>query len=47
MPVREGMLPGYLITFPSTALREAILRTGMTKGMEASYARLEGEMLAA
>ena len=47
VPVREGTLLSYLITFPSTELRDTILGTGMTKGMEASYARLEREVLAA
>lgn len=33
------------IAFPSKEARDAILGTGMVDGMEASYARLEGEVL--
>ncbi|HWM32698.1 MAG TPA: SRPBCC family protein [Pseudolysinimonas sp.] len=36
-----------LITYPDMAQRDMILATGMTEGMEASYARLEREVLAA
>ncbi|MGV3711656.1 SRPBCC domain-containing protein [Pseudolysinimonas sp.] len=36
-----------LITYPSVEQRDMILATGMTDGMEASYARLEREFLAA
>jgi uncharacterized protein YndB with AHSA1/START domain len=46
-PVKEGTLMSILITFPSKELRDMILGTGMTKGMEASYVRLEREVLAA
>jgi uncharacterized protein YndB with AHSA1/START domain len=35
-----------LITYPDQAQRDMILATGMTDGMEASYARLEREVLA-
>jgi uncharacterized protein YndB with AHSA1/START domain len=35
------------ITYPSAALRDMILGTGMVDGMEASYARMEAEVLAA
>jgi uncharacterized protein YndB with AHSA1/START domain len=35
-----------LITYPSVEQRDMILATGMTDGMEASYARLEGGVLA-
>ncbi len=46
-PLQEGTLMSLLITYPSKELRDMILGTGMTKGMEASYARLEQEVLAA
>ncbi len=45
-PVREGTLMSLLITYPSKELRDTILGTGMTTGMEASYRRLELEVLA-
>jgi hypothetical protein len=35
-----------VITFPNAEVRDAILATGMTDGMETSYARLETEVLA-
>lgn len=41
-----GTLLSLLITYPSKELRDMILGTGMTMGMEASYARLEQEVLA-
>ncbi|WP_110589057.1 SRPBCC family protein [Microbacterium suaedae] len=41
-PVPEGTLLVYLMTFESAEIRDQILATGMTDGMEASYARLEG-----
>jgi len=34
-----------LITYPDIAQRDAVLGTGMTDGMEASYARMERELL--
>lgn len=34
-----------LITYPDREQRDAILATGMTEGMEASYQRLEREVL--
>lgn len=40
-PVQGGTLLSLLITYPSRELRDMILGTGMTTGMEASYARLE------
>ena len=46
-PMQEGTLMSLLITYPSKELREMILGTGMTTGMEASYARLEREVLEA
>ncbi|MEK6312132.1 MAG: SRPBCC family protein [Curtobacterium sp.] len=35
-----------LVTYPSAEQRDAVLATGMTDGMEASYQRLERELLA-
>lgn len=46
-PLHEGTLMSLLITYPSKELRDMILGTGMTTGMETSYARLEREVLAA
>jgi len=46
-PVEGGTLASYLITYPSAEIREMVLATGMTDGMEASFARLEREVLAA
>ena len=45
-PLHEGTLLSLLITYPSKELRDMILGTGMTTGMEASYARLERDVLA-
>ena len=42
-----GTLLSLLITYPSKELRDMILGTGMTTGMETSYARLEHEVLRA
>lgn len=42
----NGTLLSLVITYPSRELRDTILGTGMTTGMEASYARLEQEILA-
>lgn len=39
--VSEGTLLSHLMTFPSAEVRDRILATGMTDGMEASYQRLE------
>lgn len=39
--VEEGTLLSILITFPDAEVRDTVLATGMTGGMEASYARLE------
>lgn len=44
--VDGGTLLSLVITYPSKELRDMILATGMTTGMEASYARLEREVLA-
>ncbi|MFO0651224.1 MAG: SRPBCC family protein [Polyangiales bacterium] len=45
--VPGGTLLSIVITYPSKELRDMILGTGMTKGMEASYARLEQSVLTA
>lgn len=45
-PVRGGTLLSLVITYPSAEVRDAVLGTGMTDGMERSYARLEDEVLA-
>lgn len=39
--VDGGTLLSLLITYPDAAFRDAVLATGMTDGMEASYLRLE------
>ncbi|GAB1342059.1 SRPBCC family protein [Gemmatimonas sp.] len=44
-PVQGGTLLSIVITYPSKELRDMILGTGMTVGMEASYARLEHDVL--
>jgi uncharacterized protein YndB with AHSA1/START domain len=44
--VEDGTLLALVITFPDAATRDAVLATGMADGMEASYARLEREVLA-
>jgi uncharacterized protein YndB with AHSA1/START domain len=46
VPVVGGTLLSFVITYPSKELRDMILATGMTTGMETSYARLEREVLA-
>ena len=46
IPVEEGTLMTLVITYPDRELRDMVLGSGMTDGMEASYARLEGEVLA-
>ena len=40
-PVEGGTLLTLLITYPSAEVRETVVATGMTDGMEASYVRLE------
>lgn len=40
-PVEGGTLMAVVITYPSAEIRDIVLATGMTEGMEASYARLE------
>ena len=44
-PVADGTLLSLLITYPDAQLRDTILATGMTDGMETSYRRLETEIL--
>lgn len=44
-PYDDGTLLTLLITYPSVELRDMVLATGMTDGMETSYARLEREVL--
>ena len=43
--VADGTLLSIVITYPDVELRDTILATGMTDGMETSYARLEAEVL--
>ncbi|WP_310571067.1 SRPBCC family protein [Gemmatimonas sp.] len=43
--VDGGTLLSLVITYPRKELRDMILATGMTTGMEASYVRLEREVL--
>jgi hypothetical protein len=43
--VGDGTLLSLLITYPSAEVRDIVLATGMTDGMETSYARLENEVL--
>lgn len=43
--VEGGTLLSLLITYPTAELRDQILATGMTAGMESGYARLEREIL--
>ncbi len=44
-PVQGGTLLSLVVTYPNKELRDMILGTGMTTGMEAGYARLEREVL--
>lgn len=45
--VGSGTLLSIVITYPNAEVRDAVLATGMTDGMEASYARLETQLAAA
>jgi uncharacterized protein YndB with AHSA1/START domain len=45
IPVPSGTLLTLVITYPDAEAREAALATGMTDGMEMSYARLEQGVL--
>ncbi len=40
-PQESGTLMSIVITYPSAEVRDQVLATGMTDGMEVSYARLE------
>nr|NLD41290.1 ATPase [Actinomycetales bacterium] len=44
-PLSSGTLVTVVITYPNAELRETVIGTGMVDGMEASYARLESEVL--
>jgi len=44
-PTSGGTLLSTVITYPDAELRDQILGTGMVDGMEASYARMERELL--
>ncbi|MGZ0712775.1 SRPBCC family protein (plasmid) [Coraliomargarita sp. W4R53] len=46
-PVDGGTLLSLLITYPSAEVRDIVLATGMTDGMETSYARLESALISA
>lgn len=46
-PVDGGTLLSIVIAYPSAEVRDMVLATGMTDGMETSYARLESEWVAA
>ena len=45
--VHGGTLLTQVITYPSAEIRDMVLGTGMTDGMETSYQRLERQVLAA
>lgn len=47
VPHKLGTLLSIVITYPNKEFRDLVLGTGMTVGMETSYARLEREVLAA
>lgn len=40
--VEGGTLLTLVITYPTREVRDTVLQTGMTDGMETSYSRLEG-----
>ena len=46
-PFGQGTLLTLVITYPSQEVRDMVLGTGMTEGMETSYRRLEQEVLEA
>jgi uncharacterized protein YndB with AHSA1/START domain len=46
-PVGAGTLMTLIITYPNAEVRDLVLGSGMTEGMERSYVRLEEEVLAA
>jgi uncharacterized protein YndB with AHSA1/START domain len=43
--VEGGTLLAMVMTFPDPTVRDSVLATGMTAGMEASYARLEAQLV--
>jgi uncharacterized protein YndB with AHSA1/START domain len=45
-PHDGGTLLTIVITYPNAEVRDMVLGTGMTTGMETSYARLENDVLA-
>jgi len=45
-PVDGGTLLSLVITYPNAEVRDIVLATGMTDGMETSYQRLEREVFA-
>lgn len=45
-PTDAGTLLTLVITYPSAEVRDIVLATGMTGGMETSYARLESQLTA-
>jgi uncharacterized protein YndB with AHSA1/START domain len=46
-PVTGGTLLSLVITYPNAEVRDMVLATGMTSGMETSYVRLEAELAGA
>jgi uncharacterized protein YndB with AHSA1/START domain len=46
-PVGAGTLLTLIISYPNAEVRDLVLGSGMTQGMERSYVRLEEEVLAA
>ena len=44
-PTTGGTLLSLVITYPNAEVRDMVLATGMTDGMETSYVRLEGELV--
>jgi uncharacterized protein YndB with AHSA1/START domain len=46
-PVTGGTLLSIVITYPNAEMRDTVLATGMTDGMETSYARLESQLAGA
>jgi uncharacterized protein YndB with AHSA1/START domain len=46
-PTTGGTLLSLVITYPSAEVRDTVLATGMTDGMETSYVRLEEQLVGA
>lgn len=46
-PVTGGTLLSLVITYPNAEVRDMVLATGMTDGMETTYVRLENELAGA